>query len=72
MKTTLMGVAVNRPQPAYANLMTLVIVSVHRKPGRILISGYACTPVLIKSSMRLAAQYVFTTHRNQAQHPIPI
>jgi len=52
------------------NLVTLLIVSVQRLPGKTVISANARAPLLIDTSMRLAAQYVFPTDRYQVQHLI--
>lgn len=52
------------------NLVTLVIVSVHRSPAGTSISVNARAPLLIDSSQRLATQYVFSTDRYQVQHTI--
>ena len=55
---------------AVENLVTLLIVSVQRLPGKTMISANARAPLLIDTSMRLAAQYVFPTDRYQVQHTI--
>ncbi len=57
---------------AVENLVTLLIVSVQRLPGKTSITVNARAPLLIDSSMRLAAQYVFPTDRYQVQHPIVV
>ncbi len=54
---------------AVENLVTLLIVSVHRMPGKTTLSVNARAPLLIDSQMRLAAQYVFPTDRYTVQHP---
>jgi flagellar assembly factor FliW len=53
-----------------SNLVTLLIVSVHRTPAKTMLTVNARAPLLIDSSMRLAAQYVFQTDRYQVQHVI--
>lgn len=54
------------------SLVTLLIVSVHRGPAKTVISGNARAPLLIDTSMRLAAQYVFASDRYQVQHPLNV
>ena len=54
------------------NLVTLLIVSVHRNAGKTSLSVNARAPLLIDSSARLAAQYVFPTDRYQVQQTITL
>jgi flagellar assembly factor FliW len=60
---TELGIAVD-------NVVSLLIVSVHRSPGKTVLSVNARAPLFIDSSMRLAAQYVFQADRYKVQHPI--
>jgi flagellar assembly factor FliW len=54
------------------SLVTLLIVSVQRTPGKTQVSVNARAPLLIDTSSRLAAQYVFTTDRYLVQQPISV
>ncbi len=54
------------------NLVILLIVSVHRSPQKISISVNARAPLLIDTSLKLAAQYVFQTDKYQVQHYITV
>ena len=54
------------------NLVTLLIVSVHRSADKMRLSVNARAPLFIDTSMRLAAQYVFPTDRYEVQHPITL
>jgi flagellar assembly factor FliW len=57
---------------AVENLVTLLIVSVHRNQGKAMPSVNARAPLLIDTSARLAAQYVFPTDRYEVQHDITL
>lgn len=52
------------------NLLVLLMVSVHRSPAKVSLSVNARAPLLIDSSLRLAAQYVFQTDKYKVQHYI--
>ena len=52
------------------NLAILLIVSVHRGAQKVSLSVNARAPILIDSSMRLAAQHVFQTEKYKVQHYI--
>ncbi len=52
------------------NLALLLIVSVHRTPQKVSLSVNARAPLLIDSSARLAAQYVFQSEKYKVQHYI--
>lgn len=51
-------------------LSIVLIVSVHRSPDKVAISVNARAPLLIDVSLRLAAQYVFSTDKYKVQHYI--
>jgi flagellar assembly factor FliW len=52
------------------SLAILLIVSVHRSPQKVSLSVNARAPILIDSSMRLAAQHVFQSEKYKVQHYI--
>ena len=52
------------------NLMVLLVVSVHRSPDKVAISVNARAPLLIDTSLKLAAQYVFHNDKYNVQHYI--
>jgi len=52
------------------NLLVLLMVSVHRTPTKVSISVNARAPLMVDSSLRLAAQYVFQTDKYKVQHYI--
>lgn len=52
------------------NLVVLLVVSVHRAPGNVSVSVNARAPLLIDTSLKLAAQYVFHTDKYNVQHYI--
>lgn len=52
------------------SLAILLIVSVHRTPQKVSLSVNARAPLLIDSSMRLAAQHVFQADKYKVQHYI--
>jgi flagellar assembly factor FliW len=52
------------------NLAILLVVSVHRVPGKVTLSVNARAPLLIDSGARLAAQYVFQSDKYKVQHII--
>jgi len=54
------------------SIATLLIVSVHRTAAKTLLSVNARAPLIVDSSMRLAAQYVFPSDRYQVQHYITV
>jgi flagellar assembly factor FliW len=51
-------------------LVSLLMVSVHRTPGKTVLTVNARAPLLIDSQLRLAAQYVFQSDRYDVQHVI--
>lgn len=54
------------------NLAVLLIVSVHRSVKGVSITVNARAPLLIDSSSRIAAQYVFQSDKYKVQHPITL
>lgn len=50
------------------NLGTLLIVSVHRRPGEVKLSVNARAPIFIDTEQRLGVQYVFQYDRYVVQH----
>lgn len=52
------------------HLALLLIVSVHRAPGKVTLSVNARAPIFINSNMRLAAQHVFQSDKYLVQQPI--
>lgn len=52
------------------NLMVLLVTSVHRSPENVTISVNARAPLLIDTSLKLAAQYVFHNEKYSVQHYI--
>lgn len=54
------------------NMVALLIVTVHRMAGKTTLSVNARAPLLIDTSMKLAAQYVFSSDRYKVQHTITV
>ena len=52
------------------NVVILLVVSVHRTPGKVSLSVNARAPLLIDSSTRIAAQHVFQSDKYKVQHYI--
>lgn len=55
-----------------ADILPLLIVSVHREGGITRLSVNARAPVLVRASLRLAAQYVFPHTKYQIRQPLSL
>ena len=54
------------------DLLVLLIVSVHRETGAAKLSVNARAPILVRVSLRVAAQYVFPHAKLQIRQPLTL